>query len=288
MTVNIVTDSTCDVPQQLVRELGITVVPEYLRFGQKVYRDGIDISQDEFYRKLQSNLVYPSTSQPPPQDFFNVYQELIKASDGVLSIHIYSKLSGTYESALVAAKKLMPEGSQIEVVDSLSVTMGLGLVVIEAARMAQSGMSLSELLEKTKLVVHDIYLLGFFDTLKYLALGGRIGKARAMLGSILDVKPILTVKDGEMMPVSQVRNRARASDRLFEFVSKATNIKDLSVIYSTTPDEAQILAERLGNIFPKEKTIISQLSSALGVHGGPGVLFVAMRANMPGLVGKNA
>jgi len=224
-----------------------------------------------------------STSQPPPQDFFNVYQELIKASDGILSIHISSKLSGTYESAVVAAKKLMPEGRQIEVVDSLSVTMGLGLLVIEAARMARAGVSLSELFEKTKLMVPDIHLLGFFDTLKYLALGGRIGKAKAMLGSVLDVKPILTVKDGEYMPISQVRNRARAADRLFEFVSKATNIKNLSVIYSTTPDEAQTLAERLGSVFPREQIVISQLSSALGVHGGPGVLFVAMRASMPGL-----
>jgi DegV family protein with EDD domain len=182
---------------------------------------------------------------------------------------------------VVAAKKLMPEGRQIEVVDSLSVTMGLGLLVIEAARMARAGVSLSELFEKTKLMVPDIHLLGFFDTLKYLALGGRIGKAKAMLGSVLNVKPILTVKDGEMMPVSQVRNRARAADRLFEFVSKATNIKNLSVIYSTTSDEAQTLAERLGSVFPREQIVISQLSSSLGVHGGPGVLFVAMRASMP-------
>ena len=280
MTVKIVTDSTCDIPQQLVRELGITVVPEFLRFGQKTYRDGIDINQDEFYRELQNNPVYPSTSQPPPQDFFSVYQKLLTASDDILSIHISSKLSGTYESALVAAKKLMPEGCHIEVVDSLSVTMGLGLLVIEAAKMAQLGMSLPELFEKTKLIIPDIHLLGFFDTLKYLALGGRIGKAKAMLGSVLNVKPILIVKEGEMMPASQVRTRARATDRLFEFVSKATKIRALSVIYSTTPDEAQTLAERFGNLFPKEQIIMSQLSSALGVHGGPGILFVAMTANM--------
>lgn len=279
MTVRIVTDSTCDIPSPLVKELGIAVVPEYLRFGQKTYRDGIDISPDEFYRELQTNPVHPSTSQPSPQDFFDVFNNLTTCSDGILSITISSKLSGTYESACIAAGKLKP-GYHIKVLDSLSVTTGLGLLVIEAANMAKTGMSLTELFEKTRLLVNDIHMLGFFDTLKYLAAGGRIGKAKALLGSILDVKPLLTVKDGEMSPVGQVRTRAKAADRLFEFARKAVKIRNLSVVYSTTPDEALTLAARLDGVFPKEKTVISQLSSALGVHGGPGVMFVAMLANV--------
>jgi DegV family protein with EDD domain len=280
LTVKIVTDSTCDVPASLVKELGITIVPEYLRFGQKLYRDGIDISQDEFYRELQSSAVHPSTSQPSPQDFSDVYQNLMGASDGILSIHLSSRLSGTYESARIAANKL-PPAYPIEVLDSLSVTTGLGLLVIEAARMALTGMSLAELFAKTKLLINDIHMLGFFETLKYLAAGGRIGKAKALLGAILDVKPLLTVKNGEMTPVGQARTRTRAVDRLYEFARKAIHIRNLSIVYSTTPDEALTLAVRLDSIFPKGKTVISQLSSALGVHGGPGILFVTMLANMP-------
>ena len=278
MSVKIVTDSTCDIPQSLVRELDITVIPEYIRFGKDIYRDGIDINQDQFYVRLQNDQIHPNTSQPPPQDFFNVYQELADSSFEIISIHVSSKLSGTYESAQVAAKKLMPESCHIEVIDSLSVTMGLGLLVIEAARMAKAGMNLDDISKNTKLRINNIHLQGFFDTLKYLAIGGRIGKAKAMLGSVLNVKPILAVKEGELVPVIQVRSRARAIDRLFEFANQAKDLKSLSVIYSTTPDEAQTLAVRLGTIFPKEQIIISQLSSALGVHGGPGILFIALES----------
>jgi DegV family protein with EDD domain len=280
LTVKIVTDSTCDIPEPMVTDLGITVVPEYLCFGRKLYRDGVDINPDEFYKELQINAIHPTTSQPSPQDFLDVYQGLKGASEGILSIHISGKLSGTVESARIAANKLT-QGCKIEVLDSLSVTSGLGLLVIEAAKMARTGMDLPELLEKTKRQVSDIHMLGFFDTLKYLAAGGRIGRAKALLGSVLDVKALLSVKDGEMTPVGQVRTRSRAADRLYEFASKATNIRNLSIVYSTTPDEAQTLAWRLNGIFPKERTVISQLSSALGVHGGPGVIFVAMLANMP-------
>jgi DegV family protein with EDD domain len=276
MTVKIVTDSMCDIPQPIIQELDITVVPASLRFGQDVYRDGIDIGPDEFYRRLEAGTVRPSTSQPTPQDFVSAYNHAGEAADGILSIHLSGKLSGTFESAMMAAKKLMPKGRDIEVVDSQSVTTGFGLLVIEAAKMAKSGMGLVELFEKIKIMTKDIHMLGFFDTLKYLAQGGRIGKAKALLGSLLNVKPILSMSDGEIVPVSQVRTREKATERLYEFVKSAKNVRNLSIIHSTTPDEAQKLAERLDGVFPKEKTVISRLGSVLGVHGGPGILFVAV------------
>jgi DegV family protein with EDD domain len=274
LSVMIVTDSTCDLPEELVEELGISVVPQYVRFGELVYRDGVDISKDEFYQRLGSGPPYPTTSQPSPQDFFKVFQAKIGGADGILCIVESSKLSGTYQSALVAAKQIMPAGSAIEVVDSLSVSLGLGLLVIEAARLARTGLSLPEITARIEAMRSQIRLRGFFDTLKYLALGGRIGKGKALLGSVLDVKPLLTLKDGEILPVGQVRSRTKAIEKLIEYVSQAEEISDLCLVYSTTPNDAQGLADRLGAFFPRERMIISQMGSTVGAHAGPGILFV--------------
>jgi DegV family protein with EDD domain len=277
MSVIVVTDSTCDIPEQLVEDLGITVVPQYVRFGEVVFRDGVDITKDEFYQRLRSSPPYPTTSQPSPQDFFKVFQEKISGADGILCIVESCNLSGTYQSALVAAKKMMPDGCPIRVVDSRSVSLGLGLLVIEAARLARTGLSLAELTARIETMKSQIRLRGFFDTLKYLAMGGRIGKGKALLGSVLDVKPLLTLKDGEILPVGQVRSRAKAIEKLFEFVSQSKEINDLCLVYSTTPDDARGLADRLGAVFPRERIIISQLGATVGAHAGPGILFVGLR-----------
>ncbi|MFC1989750.1 DegV family protein [Chloroflexota bacterium] len=276
MTIKIVTDSTADLPPQLAQELGITVVPVYVRFGNEVYRDRVDISEDEFYQRLLSDPNHPSTEPPNPQDFATVYQKLSKEADGIISIHISSKLSATCNSAL-QGKKLVETECHIEVVDSKLVTMGLGLLVIAATTVVRAGKHLSQVAEELRQIVPGIHLLGLLDTLKYLALGGRIGKAQALLGSVLAVKPILAIEDGEVEPAGQVRNRANGIDRLFDFVKNATDIQDLAVVYSTTPDEAQTLAERIGSIFTKEKIRLARLGPALGVHGGPGILFIALR-----------
>jgi len=279
MKIKIVTDSTADLPPQLANELGVTVVPAYLHFGDDVYRDRVDISEDEFYQRLLSDPIHPSTEPPTPQDFADVYQKLSQEADGIISIHISSKLSATYNSAL-RGKELIETGCPIEVIDSQLVTMGLGLLAIAAAPIAKSGKSLQQVAEEVAQTIPRIYLLGLFDTLKYLALGGRISKAKALLGSVLNVKPILTMKDGELEPVGQVRKRANGIDRLFDFVKNATDIQDLAIVYSTTPDEAETLAERLGSIFTKEQIRLARLGPALGVHGGPGILFVVLRGKL--------
>ena len=279
MTVKIVTDSTSDLPPRLAEELGITVVPVYVQFGSKVYRDRVEISEDELYQRLLSDPIHPSTEPPTPQDFAEVYQKLSQEADGIISIHISSKLSATCNSALLA-KDLVETECPIEVVDSQLVTMGLGLLTIAANSLARSEKSLSQVVEEVKQVIPSIYLLGFLDTLKYLALGGRIGKAKALLGSVLAVKPMLTMKDGELEPAGQVRSRANGMDRLFDFVKNATDIQDLAIVHSTTPDEAQTLAKRMGSIFTKEQIKLARLGPALGVHGGPGILFVALRAKV--------
>ncbi len=277
MTVKIVTDSSVDLPAQLVEELGITVVPLYVRFGNEVYRDQIDISADEFYQRLQHDPVHPSTTQPTPQDFANVYEKVAPKADGIVSVHISAKLSGTCNSALQGKKMREEVGPicPIEVIDSQTLTMGLGIICIAAAKAANAGGSVEEVVDEVKKMIPRMHLLFTLDTLKYLALGGRIGKAKALLGSVLNVKPILAIKDGEVVPAGQVRSRSKGIDRLVDFVQSAASIQDLAIIYNTTPDEAQTLAERVAPIFAKEKITIARLGPLLGVHAGPGALAIA-------------
>ena len=276
MTFKIVTDSTADLPPELANELNITVVPVYVRFGDKVYRDRVDISEDEFYRRLLNGPIHPNTTQPTPQDFDDVYRKLSQEAAGIISIHLSSKLSGTYDSA-VRGKEMAGSKCPIEVIDSRVVSMGLGQLVIVASTIAKSGKDLQQVVEEVKRTIPSIHLLGLLDTLRYLALGGRIGKVQALLGSILDVKPMLTIKDGELVPSGRVRSRKKGIDRLFDFVKNALDIQDLSIVYNTISDEAQSLLGRVGSIFPKEHITLARLGPALGVHAGPGILFVAFR-----------
>ncbi len=276
MTVKIVTDSSADLPPQLAQQLGITVVPLYVRFGSEVYRERVDISDDEFYQRLLHGPTHPVTIQPSPQDFVNAYQELSHEADGIVSIHISSKLSGTCNSAL-QGKEMIDKGCPIEVMDSKLVSVGLGLISMAAAAVAKTGADLQRVVEEVKQTIPNSHLLCLIDTLKYLLLGGRVGKAKALVGSILSVKPLLTLKEGETVPIGQARSRSKGIERLFDFVKNATDIQDLAVAYSTTLDEAHALAERMGSIFTKEPIKVVRLGTTLGVHLGPGALVVALR-----------
>ena len=276
MTIKIVTDSCADIPPPLAKELGITVVPVYLRFGEEVFRDVVDISQDEFYERLIHGGIHPSTSAPSPQDFINVYQELAKSADGILSIHVTSKLSGTYNAALLG-KKAVGNICPIEIIDSEVVTMGLGQLVIAANKMAKAGMSLQQIAQEVRRMMPTIRVFGLLDTLKYLAMGGRIGKVQALLGSVLNIKPMLTIKDGALAPSGRVRNRAKGIDILFDYVKNTPEIQDLAVVYNTTLEEAKTFVARLGAIYDEAKIKLARLGPALGVHTGPGILFIALR-----------
>jgi DegV family protein with EDD domain len=280
VTVKIVTDSTADLPASVIEELGISVVPLYVRFGEQVYRDQVDINHDEFYQRLQHGPVHPNTTQPTPQDFTDMYQRLAGEADGIVSIHISSKLSGTVNSA-IQGKASVEAKCPIEVVDSQATTMGLGMLVVMAAEAARDGKSLTEIVELVKSTIPHIHILFFVDTLKYLELGGRIGKAKALAGSILNVTPMLALKDGDLKPVGYIRTRSKGVRRLVEFASSATDIEELAVIYSTTPDEAQALVESLDPVFSKEKITVARLGPVVGVHAGPGTLAVILRGNMP-------
>jgi DegV family protein with EDD domain len=274
MTVKIVTDTLSDITGDLVDELGVTVVPLYVRFGEDVYRDRVEITAEEFYRRLVNIATLPSTTQPTPNDFAEVYKNLAEETDEILVIVISSKLSGTYQSAL-QARDMVKNKCRIEIVDSLSVAMGQGLIVIEAAKAVKSGANLDEAADLARRAVSRSHLYAYFDTLKYLAKGGRIGKASNLLGSMLSVKPILTIKDGELVPLTRVRSLSAGLDYFYSVVEGFSNIEGLAVEHATTPDDADKLVERLSSLFPKEHIYRAVISPVVGTHAGPNALAVS-------------
>ena len=286
MTVRVVTDSTADLPARLAEELGITVVPIYVRFGDKVYRDRVDIGEDEFYQRLEQSPVHPSTSQPAPTDFASAYTTLSQETDRIVSIHLSSKVSGTYSSAL-QGKELAKAKCHIEVVDSRSLSMGLGLIAMAAARLARAGEGLPEITNELSEAIAHTRIFGVLDSLKYLLLGGRIGKAKALLGAALNVKPMLTMREGELLPAGLARTRARGMERLYEMVKNALNIQELAIVHSTTPGEASSFRDRIASILDMKRIHIARLGPALGVHGGPGTLLLALRDKV-GNIGQEA
>ena len=274
--VKIVTDSTCDVPPHLMKELDITVVPVYTVFGDKSYRDRVDINDDEFYYKLTHDSIHPTTSVPTPKDFADVYNRLAEQTDEIVSVHLTSRESGTYNSA-VLGKELVTRKCRVEVIDSLSVSLGCGLLVLEAAREAKAGASLERVSELVRQAVPKVHLLILVDTLKYVVRGGRLSKAHGIIGAVIKVKPMLTLKEGDLSLVGVARTKAKAVERLYEFARSFSKVKEIAVAYTTTPDEAKALADRVKAVFPDAPLFITRVGSALGTHAGPGAMGIAVR-----------
>jgi DegV family protein with EDD domain len=276
MKVQVITDSTSDIHEDLANELGIRVVPIYLRFGEKTYRDGVDITKDEFYSMLTFSQVHPATSQPNPEDFTRVYKEYFDSTEGIVSIHISSKISGVYNSANIAKKSLKSQ-CPIEIIDSKFNSAGLGLVVTAAARTAQAGASYSEVINEARKAVNQVGMFGMFETMKYLARSGRINNTIAAVASVLNVMPLLTFHDGEIVRAGLVRTVNKGIDRIHHFVKNNTPIGELTIVHSKVAEQARQLKERLGEFIQEEKINITELGAGLGVHGGPGVLLAAIR-----------
>lgn len=276
MTVQVITDSTSDMPEGLPEELGIRIVPIYLRFGSETYCDGVDITRDEFYSRLTSSPLHPATSQPNPEDFTSVYREYCDSTEGIVSIHISSRISGTFNSATMA-KKTLESHCPIEIIDSKMNSGGLGLVVTAAARKAKSGASLSEVIDEANKAVNEVRMFGMFETMKYLARSGRVNKTIATASRILNVMPLLTFHDGEIVRAGLVRAISKGADNIFEFVKKNTPISELVIVHSKVADQAEALKKRLKEFIQEEKIAIAELGAGLGVHGGPGVLLAAIR-----------
>jgi DegV family protein with EDD domain len=276
MPVKVITDSTADIKPEAAKELNIGVLPIYINFGDEVYRDGVDIQNEEFYRMLTNHPVHPSTSQPNPQDFVNLYSEHINDNDAIVSIHISSKISGTYNSAKIA-KQMMNNPSSVEVIDSKFNSGGLGLVVKAAARLAQNGVGLNEITREVYSVIDNVRMFGLFQTMKYLSRSGRVNKMIASVARILHVMPLLTFNDGEVARAGLVRKVQKGIDRICEFVKNNAPITELTIVHSQVQEQAESLKKLLSEFITEERIEIEELGAGLGAHGGPGVLLVALK-----------
>ena len=275
MPVKIVTDSVADIPAQVVAELGITVIPVLVRFGEETYRDGIDMTTDQFYEKLVNSKVMPTTSVPSLDLFARTYAKLAEETDEILVIMLSSKLSGLYNAALQSVD-LMESECRIEVVDSQCAVMAQGFVVIRAAQAALAGASLDEILEIVRSNLPRVEMRAAFDTLEYLKRGGRIGKAAALMGSMLKINPLVTIKDGVVEPAGRARSRAKAMDLLYDFVASYSRIEELAVEGAACPEDVDRLVKRLGALFPEERIYRSRTTPVIGTHTGSGLILVAV------------
>ncbi len=275
MSVRIVTDSTADLPEEVVKSLGITVVPLLVHIADETFEDGVTISIDGFYNLLTTGDVFPKTSAPSSGMFIEAYRRLAQETDEIVSIHMSTKLSATHAAALVARDGI-DAPIRIEVIDSLSASMGLGLLVIHAATMARDGACLDEIVRKTEASIPRTQFFGMLDTLEYLHRGGRIGQAASFLGSMLRLKPILCLRDGVAYPVERVRGREQAIDRLCEMVGSQGAITHLAVGYTTGERAMELLAQRLTPFFPSDRMVRTRAGATMGTYLGPGALGVAL------------
>ena len=274
MSVKIVSDSTADLPDELAQRLDVTVVPAYVLIDDVSHREGLDITRHEFYRRLQSSSRLPTTSQPTPTDFAEKLAPLVQDGHQVICITVSKLLSGTYNSAVQAAADL-PDGA-VSVVDSNTATAGHMLQVIAAAEdAAVADATVASVLAAAEARAAQGLTYCMVDTLEYLQKGGRIGKAQAFMGSVLKVKPILKITEGEVLPVDRPRNTRRAMQRLEELVRSHGAASKLAVAYSTEPDVADEIRARLSDLAPDEQTYVLQIGSAVGTHCGPGAIGVA-------------
>jgi DegV family protein with EDD domain len=277
MTVRIVTDSTADIPPEQAEAAGITVVPLTVFFGEDAYLDGVELDNAGFYRKLQASKELPSTSQPSPAKFHDAYTRLInEGADAILSIHLSSQLSGTYQSALNASRSLPDDLKKIpiEVVDSLSISAGMSRAILQAAHEAREGLALEEIKAHAVDELSRTRILAVLDTLEYVRRGGRIGGARALLGNMLSVKPIISLKEGAVVPVEQPRTRSKAYARIAQILSDMEPVEAVSIAESNE-EVGQQLAATLKTTYAGE-VIRYKLGAALATHTGPGTAAVAI------------
>ncbi len=280
MPVKIVTDSSSDIPPAVARELDITVVPLYVRFASNTYRDGIDILPAEFYRRLQDEPVHPATAAASPGDFAGVYTKLAGGADGIISIHLSKKVSATYDAAVQGRDMVENKACPVEIIDSRLVTIALGLITIAAAGAAQAGKSMQEIVAQVNALIPCMRVYGLLDTLKYVMKGGRLGRVGPIIGSVLPVKPVLTMKNGTVTPIGAVRTRAKGIERLCDLITSVPGIQKLGIAHSTSEAEINSFIDRLKSLLPGIDPVVGSLGPALGVHGGPGAILVAIQQDI--------
>jgi DegV family protein with EDD domain len=276
MGVRVVTDSACDLPDDLIERDGIEVVPLTIRFGKEELVDRKELSTDEFWRRLADSDVLPETSAPSAGAFEAAFRRMIAdGATGIICINLSSKLSATMQSAQVAAQAVQAD-CPVVVVDSLMVSMGLGSLCLTAARRAADGDSLESIVANVTDRRNRSKLYGALDTLEFLKKGGRVGNARALLGSMLAIKPVLEVRDGEVEEAGKVRTRSKALRLLVDRVKQGP-FENLAVLHGNAPDLDELL-DLLEPLAPRDEIVVGQIGPVIGTHAGPRVIGVTFQA----------
>jgi fatty acid kinase fatty acid binding subunit len=273
MAVRVVTDSSCDLPADLVGQLGIEVVPLTIRFGEEEFVDRVELTPAEFWARMRESPFLPETSAPSAGAFEDLFRRLVdQGADGIICITLSSKLSGTLQSAQVGSKAVEGE-VPIEVIDSQTVSMAVGNLAAAAARMAAEGSDVPSIAAHVADLRDRTELFGTLDTLENLKKGGRIGGAQALLGSMLSIKPVVTVDDGEVQPAARVRTRSKALRWLVDRVKEEGTVENLAVLHGDAPD-VNTLLEMFEPLYPTDQIVVGEVGPVIGTHAGPRVIGV--------------
>jgi len=276
MVIKVVTDSTSDLPADVAESLGIEVVPLNVHFGSDVYKDRVNLMPDTFYDKLINGDVLPTTSQPSVGEFIDVYERLGSDADGIVSVHISEKLSGTMNSARLASQQANAD-CPIEVVDTFQVSMGVGICAMEVAEVANSGGDMNQVILAARNAVTRSQCFFMLETLEFLQKGGRIGKAQALIGNLLKIRPMLMLQGGEVHPLGRERTRRKGIAKLVDTVEELAPISGLAVMYSTVLDEAQTLAQNISKFMIEgREPMMLQIGPVIGTYAGPDTLGIAL------------
>lgn len=278
--VRIVTDSTCDLPEEVRRDLGVEMVPLKVHFGEEVYLDQVSITPQEFYGKLETSPELPKTSQPSPMDFVKVYERLGEdpETESIVSIHLSSELSGTYQSAFMASQMVKDKGIDVTVADSRMASAMVGAQVVAAAKAAGAGRSKEEIVQLLELAKNEIRVVFVVDTLEYLRKNGRIGRAASLIGGLLRIKPVLTITDGVVAPLEKLRGSSRVLSRMVELISERLATGDPQIVYvmnASCPDRAAEFEAKLAQAIAVKTLMHTSIGPVIGSHVGPGTLAVA-------------
>lgn len=278
--IQIVTDSSAHLPPEERQKHDYVIVPLKVIFGKREYRDEIDLTPGQFYEMLPKAKEHPTTSQPSAGDFIQVYRPLLEAGNEIVSLHISSKLSGTYASACAAKTELETQFHRalpLTIVDTPWVSMALGLLCIAAAEAAEAGKSREQVAAIVNALIPKVNVIFLLDTLEYLRRGGRIGGARAMMGTLLNVKPLLQLQHGQVEPLEQPRSRAKGLTRLVEIMEERADHKPLhvSVLHAVCPEDAAALEKQIRERFPCQAFYTTEIGPVIGVHTGPKTIGLA-------------
>ncbi len=278
--IRIITDSTCEAPPEVLHHPAVTVVPLTVVFGQEALRDGIEITREQFWDRLPASNPLPTTSQAAPSDFIGLFEQFTGAGDEVIALLISGKLSGTLSSAVIASES--HPGWPVDVVDSKSVSIGLGLLVQEAVQMIEAGATRAEIVARLLALRERVQIVFVLETLEYLQRGGRIGKAQAFVGTLLKFKPLLGIVQGEVEPIARVRSRAKALASAQELLCKNVSARGpkvkMALTHALAPEEAWALGAKLSKSFETANFYVADLGPVLGVHVGPGTIGAAVLA----------